>query len=142
MRSVLACIRLLLLAGILALIALPAFASTTRCPTNTLCLWSKPRYDGKRVKVVSQGVTDVAELNDKASSLKNRTARSIFLFDGSAGTGVARCVGAGGATKSLKMASFDFDNRTSSVKIPSIDLSCVDGHPPTALIQSPDNAET
>jgi Peptidase inhibitor family I36 len=54
------------------------------CPDQTLCVWSKKNYEGQRVKITKTG--DVSnklahEMNNKASSLKNRFAMPGTLYD-------------------------------------------------------------
>jgi hypothetical protein len=58
--------------------------SHSSCPDEALCVWSKKNYEGQRVKITKTG--DVSnklahEMNNKASSLKNRFAMTGTLYD-------------------------------------------------------------
>ena len=70
----------------LTLLLLPAESqgSPSSCPDETLCVWAKTDYRGQRVKItkinhVSNKLAN--EMNNEASSLKNKITRTGQLYD-------------------------------------------------------------
>ena len=57
------------------------------CPEGAVCIWSKTNYRGDREVFEKKGATNVSkELNNKASSVKNRTGDDTYLMDAKNGS--------------------------------------------------------
>jgi hypothetical protein len=57
------------------------------CPDGALCIWSKKNYRGDREVFEKKGATNVSkELNNEATSVKNRTGDDTYLMDAKNGS--------------------------------------------------------
>ncbi len=80
--------RMFLISIAAALVVAPATgdaASSKRgkaCPEGAVCIWAKTNYRGDREVFEKKGATNVSkELNNRASSVKNRSGDVAFLVD-------------------------------------------------------------
>jgi len=85
--------RMVLVAIVAALVVAPAVgeaASAKRgkaCPDGALCLWPNKNYRGDREVFKKTGSTNVSrKLNNKASSVKDRTGDEVYLMDAKNGS--------------------------------------------------------
>ena len=85
--------RMMLVSIVAALVVAPSAgeaASAKRgkaCPDGALCIWSKTDYRGDREVFKEKGATNVSkDLNNKASSVKDRTGHPTYLMDAKNGS--------------------------------------------------------
>src|SRR5687768_9002256 len=96
------------------------------CPNDAICVWTKAGYRGQRVVVQGEGVSNKIgnKINNKTSSIKNRFAQTIFIYDKRDATGESRCVPGLGKVRNLA-GSYGFDNRVASSDVPNDPGPCI-----------------
>ena len=123
--------------ALIAALAIVAFApaaseakapASKGCPMNSLCVWTKPDYEGKKLVIKDEGASNKVanQMNNKVSSVKSRYSNSdgdaAYLFDRRNANGDYFCLGAGLGKKIPNLGPpYGFDNRTSSVLLPKSD---------------------
>lgn len=104
----------LLLAGL----AGPAGAHRAHppCPRATLCVWADSNFEGKRIEIDGNGVSNQLsrELDNEVTSVFNRRSGIATLFDGKNAEGPNRCFKPKGITTDLGV---DFTDVASSTKL-------------------------
>jgi len=122
-----------LIIATLALIALtPAAGDAAKskgksgCPDDAICVWKKADYQGKRLIVKGDGVSNKIgnKINNKTSSIKNGFDKTIFIYDKRNAKGESRCLGAKDKVADLA-GSYVFDDLTTSSEVPDDPGSCV-----------------
>ncbi len=96
------------------------------CPSDSVCVWTKKGFKGKRVVVDGPGISNKIgnRINNKTSSIKNRVDLTIFIYDKRDGQGERRCVDGMGGVRNLG-GSYNFDNRATSSDIPDSPEACL-----------------
>ena len=57
------------------------------CPDGAVCIWSKANYRGDREVFEKKGATNVSrKLNNRATSVKDRTGDDVYLMDAKNGS--------------------------------------------------------
>ncbi len=116
---------MILTSAALALVVAPSVgeaASAKRgkaCPDGAVCVWTKENYRGDREVVDRKGATNLSkELNNKVSSVKNRTGKIAYLMDAKNGSSDDdyQCMSEGDQYPELD--NIGFNNRISSVRRP------------------------
>jgi hypothetical protein len=103
----------------------PAAKSDRGCPDGSLCVWTKPDFEGKRVVMQKRRRTNrlANTINDQASSLKLRKSGTAVLWEDIDGGGVAYCFD-GPRKAASDLGKIGFDNQASSSKIFKRPVAC------------------
>jgi len=57
------------------------------CPDGKVCIWTKKNFRGDREVIQKRGATNVSrKLNNKVTSVKNRSQGNVFLMDAKNGS--------------------------------------------------------
>lgn len=121
---------LVALIGIVALVPATGEAAKAKpkksCPSEAICVWTKASFEGKRVVVKSEDVSNriAKEINNKTSSIKNRFDQTILIYDKRNAKGEFRCLGAMEQVENLA-GSYNYDNRTTSSDVPDDPGPCL-----------------
>lgn len=113
----------------LTVAGMPAGASRTekgatgKCPADSLCLFQKDDYKGQRVVISGFGVSNriANQMDDEASSAKNRTGNGAILYELEDAGGEDVCIG----LKEPDLDTIEFDDFTSSTKLPKNQILCI-----------------
>lgn len=99
--------------------------STKRCPQDAFCVWSKPDYQGKKVVLTKNGVSNkiANQMNNRVSSTKNKFDLTVFIYDKRGAKGEIRCFSSNSKEADLG-GSYNFDNRAASSLIPKDPEPC------------------
>jgi hypothetical protein len=106
------------------LVVVPADAAT--CPTGYLCLYKGYGFRGDIVKLKRTGYSEKIYywMNDKASSVKNKSGRDVTLYaDFESGDFI--CVDSGEKISDLSTTIPDMDDTISSTTTHANDTTCV-----------------
>ena len=59
----------------------------TACPDGAVCVWTKKNFRGDREVIRKKGATNLSrKLNNKVTSVKNRTGDEVYLMDAKNGS--------------------------------------------------------
>jgi hypothetical protein len=87
-----------------AAISIPSVASAGKgCRDGAYCLWTKQNYKGEKLVVRTNALFNFPRyMNNKASSMKNRSGGIVELYDGKNGNDFITCIGAGSNLTNLE----------------------------------------
>ena len=86
------------------------------CPDEAVCVWTKSDFRGEREVVSKKGATNLSkELNNKVSSVKNRTGRVVYLMDAKNGSSNDDYQCMSEESEFSELGNIGFNNRISSV---------------------------
>jgi hypothetical protein len=83
-----------------------SIASSSQCPSASLCLWSGSSYSGTFVSTFSTGVYNTGIVT--ARSVRNRALTAARIYSGTNGTGSTRCYEPGANVRSTSVTARSF----------------------------------
>ena len=116
----------LVVAAFLALPTATPAQAANRCPTGYLCLYKGLDFRGDMVKIKRSGYNEKIYLwmNDKASSVKNKSGRDVILY-ADFESGDAICLQPGEKESDLSTTTPDMNDTISSSKTLEPGVNCL-----------------
>jgi hypothetical protein len=100
-----------------AAISIPSVASAGKgCRDGAYCTWTGKNYKGEKLVVKTNQLFNFPRyMNNKASSMKNRSGGIVALYDGKNGNDFITCIGEGSNLANLEQ----LNNEISSADVTS-----------------------